>query len=174
MNSINLMSYCFMIFLLINNTNCRPQKDSKQQIQFYYRRVSNTNGYETYMDEFKITNYENRTVIAKDLYEFAKHYVDTVHTSMPVSSVDFVGQKPGEDLPENPAEDPFNTEKKKFLIGFAFDNFLEKNKGKSAIELHDLSVSTKKEVTFYQLRYPEDKVIADSILDSTQPFESNF
>ncbi len=171
--SINRKYFFFLTICLIIDCKCYSVRNEKQEIQFYYRRIGSTNYYSTYMDEFKITNYRNRTVLASELLAFAKHYIDTVKTSVPVSSVSFIGEKSNQTLPEDPTEDPFNTERKQFLIVFGFTSFMAENKGKKP-EFYDMAMSKKGRGKVYYLKFPDDKKIIDSVLSSKEPFDNGF
>ncbi len=159
--------------VLTFNLNCYSVKDEKKEIKFYYRYVGSTNYYKTYMDEFKITNYQNKTVLASELLKFAEQYIDSMNTATRVSGVSFVGEKYNQQLPEEPGEDPFNTEQKQSLIAFDFSNFMEENKDKKP-ELYDISISRNGKGKVYYLKFPKDKRIIDSVLNSKEPFDNNF
>lgn len=175
--NLTIINYILVTACLVfSNINCYcPDENDNHDIRFYYRRTAGTNDYETYMDEFKITNYTNKTVVIKDLYEYAQHYVDTMKANKRIGYVTFIGEKPCETLPNDPAEDPFNTEKKRYIIGFGFDSFLKKNIHKKKIELNAINVSiSKTEGKVYYMQFSKDKHFIDSILSSKKPFASDF
>ncbi len=131
------------------------------------------NGYDTYFDNFKITNYTNKSVLASDLFSFAMKYIDTVHADRPVSHVFFTGEKPSQNLPK-PSEDYFDKARKQALLWFTFNNNFPQNKGKRIVELSDLTVWKNRDSKSYDYSVPSQKRIIDSILNSKEPFDNDF
>lgn len=148
-------------------------KQANQKIEFYYRDEGGINGYNTYFDNFKITNYSNKSVLASDLFSFAKKYIDTVHSDKPVSHITFTGETTSQSLPK-PSEDYFNTGRKQALLWFGFDNNFPQNAKKRTISLSNLRVWEDEKSKIYEYSVPSGKRVIDSILNSKQPFDNDF
>ena len=148
-------------------------KQAKEEIVFYHRDMGSINSYYTYFDNFKITNYTNKSVLASDLFAFAKKYVDTVHADKPVSYIIFIGEPVNFHLPK-PTDDYFNRKKKYSLIGFGFDNSFPSNANSKTRELSDVRIWKDGVSKMYEYHVPSGKKVIDSILDSKEPFDNNF
>ncbi len=169
-----MKSAVLILYLIVVNLGCFCSEKEKQ-IQFYYRRVGIENSNRTYVDEFKLTSYQNNSIFAKDLYAFAKRYVDSVHADLPIYDVAFVGQLPCEELPEDPVEDPKNLEKDRFIIAFGFDNPQSGVQTKTSPELYTITVSLDgKKNKVYYLKFPDGKRVIDSVLNSSKPLNTDF
>jgi len=107
-----------------------PKKDRlPNQFLFYHRDVIGINDYDTYSDVVAITNYENNTLTAKQLFQIARKYVDTVKANRPVSEVVFMGKNiSGPQLHWD--SEIWGKQKKYCIISFGFSNDFEKNIGK--------------------------------------------
>ncbi len=151
-----------------------PFHTDPEEIQFYYRAGGSNNGWETSFDYLKITNYTNRSVTAKHLYQYAQHYVDTVKAKYPVSDVTFVGQTPNGSLPYDIAEDMFDQVGRQSLISFSFSNIFPQPP-EAEKKLIELAIYKDGKVISYDNSQEgkEKKVIHDT-LTSDKPFDNGF
>jgi len=164
-----------LLLLSLNITGCYcADSDKPQQIQFYVRTIGGINDYFTYQDEFRITNYSNKTILLKNLYRFAQTYVDTVYADHQVSIVSFVGQKPCQTLPSDPANDVFDTERKQLLIIFGFDNSFPQNASKKNKTLTNVWIYNNGKSVHYDFDNPKQKRKAIQLLKSDEHFDSDF
>jgi len=163
------------LLLLLSITGCYcGDGDKPQQIQFYVRTIGGINDYFTYQDEFRVTNYSNKTISLNNLYRFAQTYVDTIHADHQVSIVSFVGQKPCQTLPSNPANDVFDTERKQLLVSFGFNNSFPQNASMKNKTLTDVRIYNDGKSTHYDFDYPQQKRKAIQLLKSDKYFDSDF
>lgn len=134
--------------IFCSNTGCKNQQPGKHEILLYYRDVGDNNHYKTFMDNLAITEYKNKSLTIKQFADIAKSYVDTATGEMPVSSVTFIGQKPGGTLPEG--DWSTSDEQKKYLIiSIGFDNGFAQNANKKYKEVDYIAIWHDKKATSY-------------------------
>lgn len=92
---------------------------ARHDIKLYSRDIGNNNGTDRFLDCLVITNYYNKTFTIKQLYTIAKHYRDTAKATLPIASVDFIGQEPGYKLPPPYTED-IDEQRSHYIVGFTF------------------------------------------------------
>ena len=161
-------SYALIIFMLLIFSCHQKKKVLNHPILFFHRDETETNGYLTFDDYLAITNYENNTMTAKELYEIAKHYIDTVRARRVVSNVTFLGKDIDHPLLEWDSDIYFE-QKRYFIIGFGFNSNFERNMGKP-IKCIDIFVwKNAKSISFFGGK--QEKAM-DSVLNSPIPLNN--
>jgi len=104
----------------------RETIQNRSHIQLYYRDIGSNNGYYTYFDYVKISDYENNQLKVKQMVDLADKYLDTATSDKPISHVTFVGQPPNGELP--PVGMKFFSEQAEYMIiSFAFNTTFKEN-----------------------------------------------
>jgi hypothetical protein len=92
-----------ILFVSCNFTNQNEPIKSESdrfKIRYYYRDFTSHNDYVAYIDNFIIENFIDRKYSIRELEEFAKVYIDTVHSDNPICAIKFYAEKKDEKLPE--------------------------------------------------------------------------
>ncbi len=125
MRYFKLILYNIISFSLLILSSCALLADSN--FQFYDRVEICINGVTKYLDYIKITNYQNNSLTAKEMYKFGEQYVDTVQADKIVEAVTFVSEKPFNSLPEDAFDDYSGKISKNSLLGFSFTSTISKD-----------------------------------------------
>lgn len=162
-----MKKYFFILFCVFSSCTTK-EKNNTHQVYLYYRDLGGNNGYVTYMDYVVIDNYEDYIYTIRQLFEIAKKYIDTVKSDKPVSAVTFVGKPYNKSLPK-PGWDTYTEQKKRFLIGFGFENSLRKYANKRNPDANVISLWNDNTPQIFL----SEKSI-DSLLNMQQRFSNNF
>ncbi len=158
--------YLFMIFTTIN---CKSEHtDSNSKILFYHRNIL---GYEDqrYSDFLAISNYDKNRKKAKELYEIAIKYIDTVKANKVVNSITFMAKDV--DRPELYWDSEiWGDEKKNCIVSFWF-NRLDVASFKDTLKLYNIVIWKKDVPVIYGIN--RQKAEMDSILNSDVPLINN-
>jgi hypothetical protein len=159
----------FSLGILIMFLDCNKAKKDKEPTQIYlYHRHSNSREYRTYEDYLMITNYENKTITADDLYKIAQKYIDSVKKNINVSRITFL-------IPNSEVESKhwdseiWGALKKYCIFGFGFTNDFERNIG-YPIKLNDITIWNNGNSRL--LLIDKDSIMIDSILNSRMPLDN--
>ena len=147
------------------------KRDKSQRIFFYRRLELGNSSYYVYHDYLNTTNYNRAPKSANELYEIAKHYVDTSKTDREVNGVTFMAKNV-----DGPVQhwnfDLDTKERPYYIIGFSFNHFKQENLSKPKVLNSIVLWNNGRSASYYQHFFEErepDKQLLDSILKSPVP-----
>lgn len=148
--------------MLLTSCSCLEQ-GQPHRLVYYSADTMATDYYVTYSYRLKLTNYEDGTLPFSYFYELATHYVDTVKTYRPLSSLYFLGQGPCDSLPV-PYWDNWDERKKYIIVDFSFNTGPEKD---TATEQRRVT-----HVKLWKNGHYETYTNIDSLLHSSKPLDA--
>ena len=170
-----LKAFLLLNFYLLAASCSDNSYQATTNLSLYYRYLGSNNGQVSYLDFVVLTNYTNKSKTFRQLYESARHYIDTVNANRPVSSVTFIGQKGNGYLPK-PSGELFEEQKKYLLVEFGFNNYIKNNS--DSVELKTISLWKYSTPHIYLIDkgiiYNSKEVSFDSLMNSRLPFDSDF
>ncbi len=166
-------SYIGILFtLMLAGYNCSnsssTEKKASGRVLFYHRNRLGLNEDAEYDDYLAISNYRNNTMTARDFYNIAKKYADTVKANLEVNSINIMGKDINGPRLHWDSE-IWGEEKKYCVISFSFKRN-RPSQAKLPIELTNITIWKNSIPLMYNLG--RQKKLMDSVLNSPIPLNN--
>src|SRR5438552_3499475 len=114
----NIRAIILFVLFILSCSNIQTNS-AKHSVSFYWRFGGSNGNKISFIDIIALSNYRNKSVTLKYLYDLATTYVDTVKSNFLVIAVTILGVEPGVTLPPATADNIYDQDKRK-IISFTF------------------------------------------------------